>query len=129
MSAVADFMIECVENDCLPLSHSTWKYLLSGCDPSRDVSSSKDFGWGELGVNYVEEAFLSAGIRTLVEGFDDMGFACEFDFTSRFGKTWTVYGIPKEFAEHLYEMKDVDGNQKYHIPEISIWMDTIKDYA
>ena len=27
MSAVADFYLECVENDCLPLSDETWSYL------------------------------------------------------------------------------------------------------
>jgi hypothetical protein len=27
MSATCDFYIECIENDCLPLSDETWNYL------------------------------------------------------------------------------------------------------
>ncbi len=27
MSATADFYMECIENDCLPLSDDTWNYL------------------------------------------------------------------------------------------------------
>ena len=67
MSATCDFYIECIENDCLPLSDETWAYL--------------------EGIHYNYHPVL---IET-----------SEFDFTSRFGETWTVEGITVDCARRL----------------------------
>ena len=67
MSATCDYYLECIDNDCLPLSDATWAYL-----------------------DRIDHQYQTVWIDT-----------SEFDFTSRFGETWTVEGITVDCARRL----------------------------
>ena len=69
MSAVADFYIECIENDCLPLSDETWNYL------SRDDIQELTDDFCEIGEFHFTSRF---GETRLIEGIS-LQFARRLD--------------------------------------------------
>ena len=69
MSATGDFYIECIENDCLPLSDDTWKYLF------RDDIAALTDDFCEIGEFYFTSRF---GKTHLIEGIS-VNFARHLD--------------------------------------------------